>query len=471
MVTEPCRRASNRRLPAPPSATRQGLPCTHMFDSLSDRLGATLDGLKGKGRLSEDDINKAMREIRLALLEADVNFGVVKDFVARVRERAMGAEVMDSLTPGQQVVKIVHEELTSLMGEAGTKLSFSNRPPTVILMAGLQGSGKTTACGKLARLLAKQKRSPAMVACDVYRPAAIQQLQTLGKSLQVPVYERGTADPVETAAWGVEQAKAQGRDVVIVDTAGRLHIDDQLMDELVRIKKAVKPHNVLLVLDSMSGQDAVTTAQAFSEAVDYDGVILTKLDGDARGGAALAVRAVTGKPIKFVSVGERLDQLEEFHPDRMASRILGMGDVMSLIERAQDQFDEDEAREMEAKLRKADFTLEDFLGQLRQVRKMTQGQGMAGLLGMIPGVGRQVKNMKVDERQIDRIEAIILSMTPAERRNHRLITGSRRRRIAAGSGTSVQTVNQLLAQFKQVQKMMKQVGKGKMPQFPGMQRR
>jgi len=442
-----------------------------MFDSLSDRLGATLDGLKGKGRLTEDDINKAMREIRLALLEADVNFGVVKDFVARVRERAMGAEVMDSLTPGQQVVKIVHEELTSLMGEAGTKLSFSNRPPTVILMAGLQGSGKTTACGKLARLLAKQKRSPALVACDVYRPAAIQQLQTLGKSLQVPVYERGTGDPVEIAAWGVEQAKAQGRDVVIVDTAGRLHIDDQMMDELVRIKKAVKPHNVLLVLDSMSGQDAVATAEAFSEAVDYDGVILTKLDGDARGGAALAVRAVTGKPIKFVSVGERLDQLEEFYPDRMASRILGMGDVMSLIERAQDQFDEDEAREMEAKLRKADFTLEDFLGQLRQVRKMTQGQGMAGLLGMIPGVGRQVKNMKVDERQIDRIEAIILSMTPAERRNHRLITGSRRRRIAAGSGTSVQTVNQLLAQFKQVQKMMKQVGKGKMPQFPGMQRR
>jgi signal recognition particle subunit SRP54 len=442
-----------------------------MFNSLSDRLGATLDGLKGKGRLSEDDINTAMREIRLALLEADVNFGVVKDFVARVRERAMGAEVMDSLTPGQQVVKIVHEELTSLMGEAGTKLSFSNRPPTVILMAGLQGSGKTTACGKLARLLAKQKRSPALVACDVYRPAAIQQLQTLGKSLQVPVYERGTGDPVEIAAWGVEQAKAQGRDVVIVDTAGRLHIDDQMMDELVRIKKAVKPHNVLLVLDSMSGQDAVATAEAFSEAVDYDGVILTKLDGDARGGAALAVRAVTGKPIKFVSVGEKLDQLEEFHPDRMASRILGMGDVMSLIERAQDQFDEDEAREMEAKLRKADFTLEDFLGQLRQVRKMTQGQGMAGLLGMIPGVGRQVKNMKVDERQIDRIEAIILSMTPAERRNHRLITGSRRRRIAAGSGTSVQTVNQLLAQFKQVQKMMKQVGKGKMPQFPGMQRR
>jgi signal recognition particle subunit SRP54 len=442
-----------------------------MFDSLSDRLAATLDGLKGKGRLDEEDINKAMREIRLALLEADVNFAVVKDFVARVKERAMGAEVLDSLTPGQQVVKIVHEELTELMGSAGSKLSFSNRPPTVILMAGLQGSGKTTACGKLARLLAKQKKSPALVACDVYRPAAIQQLQTLGKSLQVPVYERGTADPVETAAWGVEQARAQGRDVVIVDTAGRLHIDSELMDELVRMKAAVKPHNVLLVLDSMTGQDAVTTAQAFSEAVDFDGVILTKLDGDARGGAALAVRAVTGKPIKFVSVGEKLDQLEEFHPDRMASRILGMGDVMSLIERAQEQFDEKQALEMEAKIRKAEFTLEDFLDQLRAVRKMTQGQGMAGLLGMLPGVGRQLKNMKVDERQIDRVEGMILSMTPYERRNPKLIDGSRRRRIAAGSGTSVQQVNQLLGQFKQVQKMMKQVGKGKMPQMPGLPRR
>jgi signal recognition particle subunit SRP54 len=442
-----------------------------MFESLSDRLGATLDGLKGRGRLSEDDINKAMREIRLALLEADVNFGVVRDFVARVKERAMGADVLESLTPGQQVVKIVHEELTSLMGEAGTKLSFSNRPPTVILMAGLQGSGKTTAAGKLARMLAKQKRAPAMVACDVYRPAAIQQLQTLGKSLQVPVYERGTEDPVETAKWGIEQAKAQGRDVVIIDTAGRLHIDDQLMDELVRIKQAVKPHNILLVLDSMTGQDAVTTAEAFGKAVDYDGLILTKLDGDARGGAALAVRAVTGKPIKFISVGEKLDQLEEFHPDRLASRILGMGDVLSLIERAQEQFDEKEAAEMEAKLRRAEFTLEDFLQQMRQVRKMTQGQGIQGLLGMLPGVGRQIKNMKVDERQIDRVEAIILSMTPAERQNPKIINGSRRRRIATGSGTNVQSVNQLLAQFKQMQKMMKQIGKGKMPQFPGMQRR
>jgi signal recognition particle subunit SRP54 len=443
-----------------------------MFDSLSDRLGATLDGLKGKGRLSEQDIDAAMREIRLALLEADVNFTVVKEFVAGVKERAMGSEVLDSLTPGQQVVKIVHEQLTALMGSAGSGLSFSNRPPTVILMAGLQGSGKTTASGKLARLLAKQKKKPAMVACDVYRPAAIQQLQTLGKSLQVPVFDRGTeADPVETAVWGIAQAQAQGRDVVIVDTAGRLHIDETLMDELVRIKAATKPHNVLLVLDSMTGQDAVNVAQQFGEAVDYDGVILTKLDGDARGGAALAVRAVTGKPIKFVSVGEKLDQLEPFHPDRMASRILGMGDVMSLIERAQEQFDEKEAAEMEAKLRSADFTLEDFLQQLRQVKKLSSGQGMSSLLGMLPGVGRQIKNMKVDERQFDRVEAIILSMTPAERRNHKMIDGARRRRIAAGSGTNVQSVNQLLGQFKQVQRMMKQVGRGKMPQFPGMQRR
>ncbi|HYX85834.1 MAG TPA: signal recognition particle protein [Gaiellales bacterium] len=440
-----------------------------MFESLSDRLGATLDGLRGQGRLSEEDINRAMREIRLALLEADVNFGVVKDFVAGVRERAMGAEVMESLTPGQQVVKIVHEELTELMGSAGSGLSFAGRPPTVILMAGLQGSGKTTACGKLARLLAKQKRSPAMVACDLQRPAAVKQLQTLGASLQVPVYERGTdADPVETAVWGVEQARAQGRDVAIVDTAGRLHIDEQLMDELKRIKSAVRPHNVLLVLDAMTGQDAVNVAGRFAEDVEFDGVVLTKLDGDARGGAALAVRAVTGKPIKYVSVGEKLDQLEPFHPDRLASRILGMGDVMSLIERAQEQISERDAREMEAKLRKAEFTLDDFLGQLRQVRKMTAGQGMAGLLGMLPGVGRQIKNMKVDERQIDRVEAIILSMTPAERRNPRIIDGSRRRRIAAGSGSSVQHVNQLLGQFKQVQKMMKQIGRGKMPQLPGI---
>ncbi|HEX2376086.1 MAG TPA: signal recognition particle receptor subunit alpha, partial [Gaiellales bacterium] len=335
-----------------------------MFDSLSDRLGATLDGLRVQGRLSEDDINRAMREIRLALLEADVNFGVVREFVAAVKERALGAGVMQSLTPGQQVIKIVHEELTSLMGSAGSGLSFSNRPPTVILMAGLQGSGKTTACGKLARLLAKQKRSPAMVACDLQRPAAVQQLQTLGKSLQVPVFDQGVdADPVKVAAWGVEQARAQGRDVVIVDTAGRLHVDEELMGQLVRIKDAVKPHNVLLVLDSMTGQDAVSVAERFAEAVDYDGVILTKLDGDARGGAALAVRSVTGKPIKYVSVGEKLDQLEPFHPDRMASRILGMGDVMSLIEKTQQNIDVAEAQALEKKVRSQSFDMEDFLNE------------------------------------------------------------------------------------------------------------
>jgi signal recognition particle subunit SRP54 len=394
---------------------------------------------------------------------------VVKDFVGRVRERAVGEEVTRSLTPAQQVIKIVHEELVTTLGEHDEPLVFAARPPTVVLLAGLQGSGKTSTAAKLARWLAARHRKPMLVACDLQRPAAVQQLQTLGKSLQVPVYERGTdADPVEVATWGVEQAKAQGRDVVIIDTAGRLHIDEELMDQLVRVKQATKPHNVLLVLDSMTGQDAVNVAQAFAEAVDYDGVILTKLDGDARGGAALAVRAVTGKPIKYVSVGEKLDQLEPFHPDRLASRILGMGDVMSLIERAQEQISENEAREMEAKLRKAEFTLEDFLGQLRQVRKMTAGQGMAGLLGMLPGVGRQIRNLKVDERQIDRVEAIILSMTPSERRNPRLIDGSRRRRIAAGSGTNVQQVNQLLGQFKQMQRMMKQVGRGKMPQFPGL---
>ncbi len=374
--------------------------------------------------------------------------------------------MLESLTPGQQVIKIVHEELTALMGDAGSGLSFSNRPPTVILMAGLQGSGKTTACGKLARLLAKQKRRPAMVACDVYRPAAIQQLQTLGKSLQVPVYERGTdADPVQTAEWGIEQARAQGRDVVIVDTAGRLHIDEQLMDELVRIKKATHPHNVLLVLDAMTGQDAVNVAERFAEAVDYDGVILTKLDGDARGGAALAVRAVTGKPIKFASTGEKLDALEPFHPDRLASRILGMGDVLSLIEQAQESFDEREAQEMEAKLRKSEFTLDDYLQMIQASRKMMAGKGVEGLMGMLPGVGRQAREQlraaNIGDGHFNRVEAVILSMTPEERRNPRLLNGSRRKRVASGSGTNIQHVNQVLGTYRQTQKMMKQMRQGK----------
>jgi signal recognition particle subunit SRP54 len=443
-----------------------------MFESLSDRLSATLDGLRGKGRLTEDDINVAMREIRLALLEADVNFAVVRDFVAKVKERALGSEVLDSLTPGQQVIKIVHEQLTELMGTGGTGLSFSNRPPTVILMAGLQGAGKTTMCGKLARLLAKQKRTPALVACDLQRPAAVAQLQTLGRSLSVPVYERGTnADPVEVAAWGVEQAKAQGRDVVIVDTAGRLHVDRELMDQLVAIKQRVKPHNVLLVLDSMTGQDAVNAAQAFADAVDYDGVILTKLDGDSRGGAALAVRSVTGKPIKFVSVGERLDQLEPFHPDRLASRILGMGDVLSLIERAQERVDEKDAKDLETRLRKSQFTLDDYRSMLRQARQMIKGEGLGGLMGML-GANRkalaEVRKTRVDERHFDRMEAIILSMTPYERANPTKISGSRRRRIAAGSGTNIQSVNQMLATFKQTEKVVKGMKAGKMPNLGSM---
>ena len=442
-----------------------------MFESLSDRLGTTLDGLRGQGRLGEEDIQKAMREIRLALLEADVNFGVVRDFVAKVRERAMGAEVMSSLTPGQQVVKIVHEELTLLMGNAGSGLSFANRPPTVVLMVGLQGSGKTTACGKLARMLAKQKRSPAMVACDLQRPAAVQQLQTLGKSLQVPVYEQGAdADPVEVAAWGVEQARAQGRDVVIVDTAGRLHVDQELMDELVRVKQRVKPHNVLLVLDSMTGQDAVNVAQAFAEAVDYDGVILTKVDGDARGGAALSVRAVTGVPIKFLSTGEKVseDTLEAFHPDRLASRILGMGDMLSLIERAEQIYDEDEAKKMEKKLRKGSFDFEDFLAAMQQMRKLGPLQQ---ILAMIPGMGQLSRNEElVSEKDLKRIEAIIFSMTKQERRNPDIIKGRRKERIAKGSGTQVQEVTGLVSQFKQMQRMMKQMGKGKMPQIPGLMR-
>jgi signal recognition particle subunit SRP54 len=437
-----------------------------MFDSLSDRLTATLGDLRGRGRLTDDDIARAMREIRLALLEADVNFRVVKDFVARVRERAAESEVLESLTPGQQVVKIVMDELTTLMGEGAAKLEFSPQPPTVILMCGLQGSGKTTTSAKLARLLAKQGKKPALVACDVYRPAAVHQLETVGAQVGVPVYAQGTeADPVDIAEWGVRQARQQGRDVVIVDTAGRLHVDAELMDELVRIRAAVKPADTLLVLDAMTGQDAVNVAEAFRERVDFDGLVLTKLDGDARGGAALSVRAVTGVPIKFASVGEKLDQLEEFHPDRMASRILGMGDVVSLIERAEETLDEKKAKELEQKIRRAEFGLDDMLDQLRQIRKMGS---LGSLLKMIPGVGKQLRGMNVDDRQLDRVEAIILSMTPDERRRPELINGSRRARIAKGSGTSVQQINQLLQQHKQMKKMMKQMAGGKMPRVPNL---
>ena len=557
-----------------------------MFDSLSDRLHSTLSGLSSKGRLTEEDVTRAMREIRLALLEADVNFKVVKQFTSTVKERALGIEVQRQLNPGQQVVKIVNEELTALMGGSSAGLTFAPRPPTVVLMAGLQGSGKTTATAKLAAYLQKEhgssvalaacdvyrpaaveqlikvggqagatvyeqgtdrdpvdiavwaldqaKRdgkdaliidtsgrlhidealmggagrdiafaprpptvivmaglqgsgkttaaaklarylreehgsSVALAACDVYRPAAVDQLVKLGAQVGADVYEQGTdADPVSIARWARDRAAQEGKDVLVVDTSGRLHVDQALMEELAEIRKAIKPHTILLVVDAMTGQDAVNVAEQFAEAVEFDGVLMSKLDGDARGGAALSVKAVTGKPILFASVGEKLDQLERFHPERMAQRILGMGDVMSLIEKAEKQFEEDEARELERKLRRNEFTLEDFLKQLKTLRKMGPLQS---ILGMLPGLsGQQLSQMKVDEREIDRVEAIVLSMTPEERRRPELIKGSRRLRIAKGSGTSVQQVNQLVKQFGQMRKVMKQIGRGKMPDLGALMR-
>jgi signal recognition particle subunit SRP54 len=432
-----------------------------MFDTLGDKLNAALGPLRSRGKLDEEVISRSMREIRLALLEADVNFRVVKDFVARVKERALGQDVARSLTPGQQVVKIVHEELTALMGTGDSKLVFASKGPTVILLAGLQGSGKTTAAAKLALLLRKEDRAPALVAADLQRPAAVDQLQQLGRQIQIPVFT-GT-EPVEAAKVGIQQASAQGRDVVIVDTAGRLQIDEDLMAELGRIKDAIKPTNVLLVLDAMTGQEAVSVAEAFQERVAFDGVVLTKLDGDARGGAALSVKAVTGKQVKLASVGEKLDQLEYFYPDRMASRILGMGDVLTLIERAEEAASEEDQAAMEARMRAGEFSFDDFLTSYRMLRKMGP---LKGVLGMIPGVGNQLKGLDVDEGELSRVEAIVLSMTPQERRMPHLIDGSRRKRIAAGSGTDIQQVNKLLAARKQMQKMMKQMGKGKMPGLP-----
>jgi signal recognition particle subunit SRP54 len=434
-----------------------------VFDSLSDKLNLTLDGLRKKGRLDEEAISKAMREIRLALLEADVNFEVVKDFVARVKARALGADILKSLTPGQQVVKIVYEELTELMGTGDSKLAFSGKPPTVILLAGLQGSGKTTAAAKLALLLRKDGKAPGLVAADLQRPAAIDQLEQLGRQIQIPVYREDTKDPVVAVRKGLQRAQADNRDVVILDTAGRLHIDDELMEELAAVRKEARPTNVLLVLDSMTGQEAVNVAQTFLDRVAFDGVVLTKLDGDARGGAALSVKAVTGKPIKLVSVGEKLDQLEYFHPDRMASRILGMGDALTLIEKAQEAVDEDEQAELERRVMAGQFTFDDFLTSYRMLRKMGP---MKGVLSMLPGVGRQLKDIDVNEKEMSRVEAIVLSMTPQERRMPHLINGSRRKRIAQGSGTTVQQVNQLLSARKQMEKMMKQLGKGKMPGLP-----
>ncbi len=436
-----------------------------MFDQLSDRLQATLSEVRSRGKLSESDVDAAMREIRLALLEADVNFKVVKSFTATLKERCLGAEVLESLNPGQQVVKIVDEELTALMGGTGRELAFAATGPTVILMAGLQGSGKTTACAKLAVHLDRAGKDVALAACDVYRPAAVDQLLTVGEEADAHVYEQGTdRDPVEIAAWALDRAREESRDVLIVDTAGRLHVDEELMAELSRIRKRTKPHDVLLVVDAMTGQDAVGVAESFAEAAEFDGIVMTKLDGDARGGAALSVKAVTGKPIMFASTGEKLQDFDRFHPDRMASRILGMGDVLSLIEKAERDVDERKVEDLKKKLEGDRFTLEDFLQQMRQVRKMGP---LSNLIGMMPGMGA-MKQLKagaeeVDEGELDRVEAIILSMTPAERANPAMISGSRRRRIADGSGTRVQHVNQLVKQFDQMRKLMRQMVSGKMP--------
>lgn len=434
-----------------------------MFDQLSERLQATLADVRSRGRLGEEDVDRAMREIRLALLEADVNFRVVKSFTARVRERCLEADLGSGLNPGQQVVKIVNEELAALLGGADRQLVFSDSGPTVVLMAGLQGSGKTTASVKLAKLLSGDGRKVALAACDVYRPAAIEQLETLARSIDIPVYQQGEdADPVEVAEWALAKVREEGRDVLIVDTAGRLHVDGELMAELDKIRKRVKPHNILLVVDAMTGQDAVEVAESFGDGVGFDGVVISKLDGDARGGAALSVNAVTGRPILFASTGEKLEEFEAFHPDRMAGRILGMGDVLSLIEKAEAQVDADEAEELQRKMATEQFTLEDFLTQMRQVRKMGP---IGNLLKMMPGMGsmKQLGDVDVDEGELDRLEAMILSMTAEERMRPEIIKGSRRRRIAEGSGTKIQQVNGLVKQFDQMKRMMKQMATGNMP--------
>ncbi len=430
------------------------------FEGLSDKLAQAFKNLKRKGALTESDVKVAMREIKLALLEADVSYKVVKEFINSVSARCVGSDVLESLTPSQQVIKIVNEELTSLMGSEVSKIKISSAPPTVVMMVGLQGTGKTTHCGKLAKYFKGQHKRPLMVACDVYRPAAISQLCIVGESVDVPVFKiDGEKNPVKIAKAGIEHAKKHGNDIVFIDTAGRLHIDEQLMDELKEIKAQVNPTEILLVIDSMTGQDAVNVAQSFNDLLDIDGVVLTKLDGDTRGGAALSVKHITGKPIKFAGVGEKMDDIEPFHPDRMASRILGMGDVLTLIDKAQAAFDEKQAEELEQKLKQNKFTLSDFLVQMKQIKQMGP---LENLLGMMPGMGAQMKNVSVDEKQIARVEAIILSMTPQERDDPSVMNASRRKRIAAGSGTSVEQVNRLLKQFEQMNKLFKQLNsKGK----------
>ncbi|MBQ9994141.1 MAG: signal recognition particle protein [Clostridia bacterium] len=443
------------------------------FEGLSEKLAASFKRLRSKGKLTESDVKEAMREVRMALLEADVNFKVAKDFTAKVTEKAIGGQVLESLTPAQQVIKIVNEELTELMGGTQARIASPNRPPCVIMLCGLQGSGKTTHAGKLARMLKAEGKRPLLVACDIYRPAAIEQLKVVGGKVDVPVFEMGQINPVNISKAAIAHARDYGNDVVIIDTAGRLHIDEALMQELQDVKAAVTPHEILLVIDAMTGQDAVNVAESFNNALGIDGVILTKLDGDTRGGAALSVRAVTGKPIKYVGTGEKLEDLEMFHPDRMASRILGMGDVLSFIERAEQQIDDKKAAELEQKIRSSTFDFNDLLDQFEQMRRMGP---LKQLLSMIPGVDKQLGDTEIDERQVDRTMAIIKSMTPAERENHKLLNASRRRRIAAGSGMQVEDVNRLVKQLEMMQKLFKEIGgkggkgskKGKRMRLPGV---
>ncbi len=443
------------------------------FESLSGKLQDVFRQLRGKGKLTEKDVKTALREVKLALLEADVNFKIVKDFVNSVTEKAIGGDVLEGLNPAQQVIKIVNDELTYLMGSTQSKLTFSPKSPTVYMMVGLQGAGKTTTTGKLAGQLRKQGKHPLLVACDVYRPAAIKQLQVVGKTYDIPVFEKGQINPVDIAKQAVEYASRNGNDIVIIDTAGRLHINEELMDELANIKAEVRPQEILLVIDAKTGQDAVNVAESFNEKLGLDGVIITKLDGDTRGGAALSVRAVTGKPIKYVGMGEKMDDLEPFYPDRMASRILGMGDVLSLIEKAQQVYDENQAKELEQKMRSSDFNLEDFMSQLQQVKKMGP---MKDLLKMIPGTGKlNLDELNIEENATVKVEAMIQSMTVQERRNPDIINGPRKKRIAQGSGRTIQEVNQLLKQFNDMKRMMKSLtdmtkgkkNRMKFPFFPG----
>ncbi len=436
-----------------------------MLEDLTQKLENAFKKLRGYGKLTEENIADSLKEIRRALLEADVNYKVVKDFIAAVQEKAVGEQVLRSVTPGQMIVKIVHDEMVRLLGISTMDIKTAGIPPTILMLCGLQGSGKTTFAGKLAAYLKKRGRKPMLVAADVYRPAAIEQLKVLGRSLDVPVYDEGVGDPVKIAFNAISAARQQFCDTIILDTAGRLHIDQEMMDELVRVKNRVRPHEILFVADGMTGQDAVNTASEFAGKLDFNGVVLTKMDGDARGGAALSIRAVTGKPIKFISIGEKMDELEQFHPDRIASRILGMGDVVTLVEKAQDGIDQAKAKKLEEKLKRAEFDLEDFLDQLQQIKKMGS---LESLLKMIPGVGRQLKNTQVDERGLVRVEAIINSMTKEERRNPKILNGSRRKRIAMGSGTRVQDVNTLMGQFQQMKKMMKQMKGKSFKGFGGM---